>query len=931
MGVSFDEYDLTASVCRESFYQFFINFWPQIIQEELILNWHIKYLCDDMQKAAELVFANKPKEQDRIYNVPPGTTKSSVASIMFPAWVLTRMAHARSICVSHTDTLVMDLSRKSRDVVRSDLYQRCFGVPRKFRGLEQRKVVISDDQDTKGYWATTDGGMRFCATVGGRSPTGMHGHFLVCLPWESVIATDHGPLPIGMIVDQRLPIRVLGYDVEKRCNVWQEVEGYERNPGRPTNLLSFSNGVELELTDEHPVFVVGKGYIPAASLEVGDQVVYEKIQNRNNCVPALPEGCRGVSRPGQEVLLSQVLCRRKETDEQSMEDGSVSSLWNESCTQDEEARQTEGWGVLYYRLLWAMAGGESGGQEPPPIQAQNNQVRTVWQEAGIKAPRPHKILQSALQGVMDVQQHSRQASFPIQQCNQTLQGVWQENAGAEGATEDPTVLQQQMSVYWDEWGEQSCAETQIQNRMWILWNAFEAESTQERMRSLLFKRLCKQRAFGTNEGGGQFQLYTRRRPSPVSNGIQCRVAQEDTQKGGISLFQVWGSAKETSPPVGCSSYRLEQIQQQELESCCSVSGVPPATTWRSKETEAGCKVVLTAIKRAVRIPGSVYNIRTSLNHNYFANGVLVHNCDDPIDPKKVLSDSEIQAANQYMREVLPGRKTDKRVSVMFYVMQRLHQDDPTGNRIANKKAGPVKHVILPCDTSFEVKPAHLKAKYKDGLLDPLRLPYDVLETERGTMGEFAYSSQMGQCPIPLGGGMFKVAKINIETPPQQFVRVVRYWDTAGSLNGAYTAGVKMAKDAKGRFWVLHVKRGRWAPEEREATIKQTAQVDGRNVYIYVEQQGGSSGKEVAEATCKMLAGYRAAPDRPTGDKTHRAEPFAGQMNIGNVYVPPDQEWFPDYADELQYAPASRFRDQMDASSGAFKMVTVKIRVGGVNI
>ena len=133
-----------------------------------IWNWHIPFLCGKVQAAMERVFAGQPKDKDILINVSPGTTKSIIFSVMLQAWSWTRMPSCRHICGSHTESLVFDLSRKCRDVVKSPKYQQCFP-----------EVQIRDDQDAKGYWINTSGGDRFCCTVGGKSPTGMHGHVLV--------------------------------------------------------------------------------------------------------------------------------------------------------------------------------------------------------------------------------------------------------------------------------------------------------------------------------------------------------------------------------------------------------------------------------------------------------------------------------------------------------------------------------------------------------------------------------------------------------------------------------------------------------------------------------------------------------------------------------------------------------------------------------
>lgn len=74
-GVIADEYAVLASICRESFFEFFKEFWSEISEEKLVLNWHIEYLCDLMQMMAERVFEGLPKLYDVVVNIPPGTTK----------------------------------------------------------------------------------------------------------------------------------------------------------------------------------------------------------------------------------------------------------------------------------------------------------------------------------------------------------------------------------------------------------------------------------------------------------------------------------------------------------------------------------------------------------------------------------------------------------------------------------------------------------------------------------------------------------------------------------------------------------------------------------------------------------------------------------------------------------------------------------------
>jgi predicted phage terminase large subunit-like protein len=107
-------------------------------------------------------------------------------------------------------------------------------------------------------------------------------------------------------------------------------------------------------------------------------------------------------------------------------------------------------------------------------------------------------------------------------------------------------------------------------------------------------------------------------------------------------------------------------------------------------------------------------------------------------------------------------------------------------------------------------------------------------------------------------------------------------------------------------------------------IKQTTEADTKNVQVYIEREPGSGGKESAEATIRNLVGYHVEEDLPTGDKVVRADPFSVQVNGGNVMMMRGR-WNHDYLDELEHFPFSTYKDQVDASSGAFSRLVKKKR------
>jgi predicted phage terminase large subunit-like protein len=480
--IAFDVRPLVRSVCQDSFYEFLREFWGCFISAQPVWNWHIEFLCDELQNIAERVFEGKPKEYDLIINISPGTTKSSICSIAFPAWLWTRRPDMRCICASYTDKLALDLSRKCRDVVKSEKYRACFP-----------DVKLRVDQDTKGYFANTSGGDRFCTGVGG-SPMGFHAHFLIV--------------------------------------------------------------------------------------------------------------------------------------------------------------------------------------------------------------------------------------------------------------------------------------------------------------------------------------------------------------------------------------------------------------------------------------------------------------DDPIDPQKAISEAELKTCNQWMSETLPSRKVQKDITPTILIMQRLHQNDPTGHRLSWADAGPVKHIKLPAELIHidpkkrreEVKPLRLRSKYRDGLMDKYRLTRKSLVEAKAALGNYAYAGQFLQDPVPLGGGMFHTDDLQFafhDEIPKVFKRVVRYWDNAGTKDGgAFTAGVKIGIAPDNRVWVLDVQRFREASDARERRKVEVARSDGTKVIIGQEQEPGSSGKESAESSAKRLIGFRVRLVKPTGDKVMRADPFSVQVNAKNVTLV-RASWNEIYVDELRFFPNSTYKDQVDASAGAFNLAVEPMVTAGV--
>lgn len=155
-----------AELCKRKLSYFVKEFWDIVIQDRIIWNWHMDVLCDEIQKVYERVLNREPKLYDLIINIPPGTSKSTICTVMAPVWSWTKDASLRHITGSYSDSLSTEHSVKSRDILRSEKYQLLFP-----------HVKIKRDEDNKTNFKTIRGGQRFATSVTG-TVTGSHAHII---------------------------------------------------------------------------------------------------------------------------------------------------------------------------------------------------------------------------------------------------------------------------------------------------------------------------------------------------------------------------------------------------------------------------------------------------------------------------------------------------------------------------------------------------------------------------------------------------------------------------------------------------------------------------------------------------------------------------------------------------------------------------------
>ncbi|HYE75641.1 MAG TPA: phage terminase large subunit [Blastocatellia bacterium] len=300
--------------------------------------------------------------------------------------------------------------------------------------------------------------------------------------------------------------------------------------------------------------------------------------------------------------------------------------------------------------------------------------------------------------------------------------------------------------------------------------------------------------------------------------------------------------------------------------------------------------------------------------------------DDPIRRRE-------DAESEVYREKLWDWYTDDLYTrlepngVIILTLTRWHHDDLAARALASE---PGRWTILKLPALAEeddpIGRAVGEALWPERHdIEKLHRIRDVQTDEQS--GASAFESLYQQNPTPREGAFFKVAMLGepVDAAPAM-LRTCRAWDLAASTKGDYTVGLLMGVDANGQYYILDVIRGQWLPDERNATMRQTAALDKQkypNCRIRLPQDPGQAGVDQVQSLVRMLAGYSVKSERVTGSKETRADAFAAQVNAGNVKLVKGK-WNAPLIEEFRTFPLGKNDDQVDASADSFLELTTGI-------
>jgi predicted phage terminase large subunit-like protein len=127
--------------------------------------------------------------------------------------------------------------------------------------------------------------------------------------------------------------------------------------------------------------------------------------------------------------------------------------------------------------------------------------------------------------------------------------------------------------------------------------------------------------------------------------------------------------------------------------------------------------------------------------------------------------------------------------------------------------------------------------------------------------------------------------------------------------------------------ILDRKYGQYSAESVDAWIRTTADDDGQQTAVILEQEPGSAGKRLLAQQVKALHGYRVHWYSPGARKLARAVPVARAAAQGRIYYI-KAEWNDSFLTEIESftgTSADTHDDQVDALSLGFGHLEGNVR------
>lgn len=375
------------------------------------------------------------------------------------------------------------------------------------------------------------------------------------------------------------------------------------------------------------------------------------------------------------------------------------------------------------------------------------------------------------------------------------------------------------------------------------------------------------------------------------------------------VYPAWLLGHDPSTKIICASYSMDLAKKHGLDCRALVESpfyrrlFPHTVISPDKNTETEFMTTARGSRLATSVGGSL----TGRGGDFLT-------IDDPLKPEDALSQTARQRQNDWFGNTAYSRLDSKEDGVIIIVTQRLHIDDLVGHILPLEDW---HHLNLPAaeDTLRHVPLGYgrFKTRYPGDLLHPERESHDTLDRLQKTLGQYNYSAQYLQQPVPIDGEIIKWHwfKTYKDLPKRMSNdQIVLSWDTASKSNELSDYSVCTVWHVHGNdYYLMDVIRERL---EFPALKKRALQIVDRYCPTITLIEDRSSGTALIQELRQCRIRIRAI--EPSGDKITRMSSQSTKIEGGSVYLPDSAPWLQAFKAECMQFPNGAHNDQVDSVS-----------------
>ena len=317
-----------------------------------------------------------------------------------------------------------------------------------------------------------------------------------------------------------------------------------------------------------------------------------------------------------------------------------------------------------------------------------------------------------------------------------------------------------------------------------------------------------------------------------------------------------------------------------------------------------------------------------LGSKEFSGAFLI---DDPIKPDDAKSDTIRNSINARFNETFKSRLNDK-TTPMIIIMQRLHEEDPSGYLLDENTELKFKHISLPAIN--EDGPSEYDPREKGEALWPFKHDEEDLEQMR-LKSAMVHAGQYQQRPAPKEGNIFKRDYIKYYTTlPENIYYKVHSWDMtfkekskSKKGNVDFVVGTEWGKQSgTGNIYLFpDMMRARMGFDATLNSVHYFAKTHPDYKAILIEDKANGSGiinmvkKPYTDENGVVHPKLKRVVEvEPNGTKEERLESQIPLYKSGDIYFPHPSiaPWIEDFINEHLVFPNGKNDDQVDSGTQA---------------